>query len=301
MPAKKQLEGLRYGRLVVVKETGRRDGGVLWLCRCDCGTEKEVTTHNLNRGHAKSCGCLQAETATIHGHSSKKIYSIYRAMMQRCYDKKSWMYHRYGGRGIKVCEDWANNIDSFIKWSEENGYSDSLQIDRIDNDKGYSPDNCRFVTKTVNANNTSKNIIIKVKGEALTIADAARRYGIEDSKLRQRITKLGWAPEQAIRNDVEKSPILDNVKKTIMKILSDGPKKLTDVATGLSIIGYKTSDGSVRRAKSALGVVTRRIGKTQTEWSLPAHKDAPRLPPSEDTLSYIRSQNIRHAKSQRSA
>jgi len=302
MPSKRELCGSRYGRLTVISEAGRKGGSVVWLCRCDCGIDKEITSHDLIRGHAKSCGCLQKDSARTHGHSSKKIYSIYRAMRQRCYDDKSLMYHRYGGRGIKICDEWMDSIDSFITWATNNGYDESKEIDRADNEKGYSPDNCRFVTKIINANNTSKNVIIYVNGEYITIANAARKYKIDESTFRQRIRKLGWSPEKAIRNDIDRSPALSRAKKVIIEILSDGPKSLNDVLIELSKHGYNGQSGSIRRAKSSIGVITKRIGKTQTEWSLPnAYKDAPRLTPSPETLAYIQHQNIRHAKSRKSA
>jgi hypothetical protein len=118
-------------------------------------------------------------------------------MKKRCYYEKSDNYKNYGERGIKVCPEWENDFEAFYDWSIENGYSDELTIDRKDNDKGYSPDNCRWVTYTVQANNTSSNSLYTYNNETHTLAEWAKIFNIDYSKFYYRI-KSGWDFEEVI-------------------------------------------------------------------------------------------------------
>ena len=157
MPKKIDLTGERFGRLVVIREAGRTKGGkVTWLCRCDCGAEVVVIGDNLRSEHTQSCGCLSRELNTTHGCWHKPWYRVYNAMMQRCGHReggKECDLHRYRDRGITVCELWQKSPLDFGDWLFAHGWHRGLQIDRIDNDKGYSPDNCRVVTCKENNNN----------------------------------------------------------------------------------------------------------------------------------------------------
>lgn len=117
-------------------------------------------------------------------------------MRTRCYSESHKSYPEYGGRGITVCDEWKNSSDSFIEWALENGYNDSLTLDRIDNNKGYSPNNCRWATMKEQANNTRKNVVIKYNGEEKTISQWADELGINRNTLSNRI-KRGWSVERA--------------------------------------------------------------------------------------------------------
>lgn len=156
------LTGMPFGRLVVIREWGRTKGGkVLWLCRCECGNEIVVTTDHLRSEHTQSCGCLQRERSTTHGCSSEPWYPTYRCMMQRC---GHWEgapecdLRDYRDRGITVCELWRNSPRAFGDWLLAHGWRKGLQIDRFDNSKGYSPENCRVVTAKENNNNKRNNL-----------------------------------------------------------------------------------------------------------------------------------------------
>lgn len=167
MPKKIDLTGQTINRLVVIREAGRKNGVVTWLCRClgkngdDCGKEVVVVRGNdLRSEHTQSCGCLKRELCreqhTSHGCAHEPWYITYNGMMQRCgyHEGASECNLRlYRDRGIAVCEEWRNSPQAFGDWLLSHGWRNGLQIDRIDNDKGYYPDNCRVVTPKENANN----------------------------------------------------------------------------------------------------------------------------------------------------
>ena len=174
------LEGKRFGRLLVLSRYGsERNKGytrALWLCRCDCGSEVIADTHVLTSGHKQSCGCLHDDVrrrpkepwlGKFHGHIEdirrkwEILHVTWNGMKSRCYNKNSKEYHRYGGRGIKMCEEWRERSESFILWALKNGFKPGLTIDRIDNDRDYEPGNCQFLTRGENsAKSRSKMITI---------------------------------------------------------------------------------------------------------------------------------------------
>ena len=162
------LTGKRFGRWTVIKKS-RKDGHIqMYLCKCDCGNIAEVAQSNLTRGKSTSCGCLQKEQArdrfTTHGKRNTRLYTIYANMKARCYNEKNSRYNSYGGRGIKICDEWLDDFQNFYDWSVLNGYKDGLTIDRIDVNGNYEPSNCRWATLEEQINNQRKTICVEICG-----------------------------------------------------------------------------------------------------------------------------------------
>lgn len=188
-----EMIGKRYGKLVVIKDAGRTENYARkLLCRCDCGNEVVVFASNLKRNHTTSCGCVKREIIkagahTVHGGCGSRLYNIWKGMRRRCQDTKAVNYERYGGRGISVCKEWDENYSNFREWSLKNGYDDDKSIDRIDNDKGYGPDNCKWSTVKEQANNRRSNHMLEVNGETHTIAEWSDITGLSQATILQRI------------------------------------------------------------------------------------------------------------------
>lgn len=200
--------GSRYGRLVVIREGndtkdcyGRRVRMV--ECKCDCGKTHIVPFRDLRYGNVKSCGCLAVEKFTErftkHGLSHKHpLYHIWKGMRSRCMSKSSHAYRDYGGRGITLCDEWKSDFKSFYDWSLQNGWSEDKSIDRIDNNKGYSPDNCRYTDRFTQARNKRSNLEVVYKGRKWhCLAQFCEDLGLDYRTIYQRI-KRGLTIERAI-------------------------------------------------------------------------------------------------------
>ena len=196
--------GKRFGKLTVISQAPGRssDGMAKWLCRCDCGKEKVVRGGNLRPGVQHSCGCHIGKSNITHGLSNHPLYMAWRNMRSRCSDISSQYYYRYGRRGITVCEEWED-FRKFYDWAMSSGWEEGLQLDRVDNDASYYPDNCRFTTATVNTRNRpGTSYTVTVDGTDMCLSEAVERYRPGEYRLvHQRITLLGWSVEDALKTE----------------------------------------------------------------------------------------------------
>ena len=199
------LTGQTFGRLTVIKRADNKNKRTAWLCKCECGNELITTTDNLRSGDTQSCGCYNKErtvqTHQKHGLRYKKLYAVHQSIKARCYNKNNKQYKDYGGRGIVVCDEWLgeHGAENFIKWSLSNGYANNLTIDRIDNDKGYSPNNCRWTTPKEQGNNTRRNHYITYNGETHTLSQWAEILNLNRATLNSRINLYHWDIEKAFQ------------------------------------------------------------------------------------------------------
>lgn len=190
--------GQKYGRLMVVS-THKIPGTYRYYakCNCDCGTINFMTRiDNLRNGRNTGCGCVQREGTTTHGRWGHPIFHVWTGMMSRCYNSNDKRYVLYGGRGITVCEKWKD-INQFIL-DMETTYQKGLQIDRKDNDQGYSPDNCHWVTRMEQARNKSSNVNLSYDGKTLCLSEWSQITNLSYGTLWERVKILGWSAERAL-------------------------------------------------------------------------------------------------------
>lgn len=199
MSAPIDITGRKYGRLTVISRIPNRQS--YWLCRCDCGNEKEIHSGNLTSGRQVSCGCYGAEARKLnrtHGETKTRLYQIWGNMKSRCYNPNVFSYYRYGARGIKVCEEWKKSYDAFREWALKTGYNDDLTIERKDVNKDYCPENCRWATWEEQANNKANSRFVEFKGEIHTVAEWARSLGMDHRALWDRLFVQNWSVERAL-------------------------------------------------------------------------------------------------------
>lgn len=201
--------GDTFGRLIVLEESGKNKTGVrIWNCLCSCGNEKLVLQNSLVTGNTKSCGCLKKEqaskTRTTHGMHKTKMYKSWVNMKSRCDNNKDKGYKNYGGRGIGYDSTW----ESFEVFLEDMGERPTgLTLDRIDNDKGYSKENCHWVTQKEQSRNRRSNVIISYNGETKCIMEWAEELGINYTTLLGRINRLQWSVEKALTTPIRQKNV----------------------------------------------------------------------------------------------
>lgn len=213
------LSGQKFVRWLVIDraedyvffdKTGKRKIQTQWNCLCDCGNKSICRGNQLKSKNTQSCGCLKKELHDMrisksivpqnHG-KGRRIYRIYSNMKQRCYNSNTPTYEYYGGKGVYICDDWLNKKNGFINfydWSMNNGYSEKLTIDRINVDKNYSPDNCRWVDMETQANNKTTSCFVKINNEIKTVKQWCDFYNLSYSAVRGRINQYGWSVKKAL-------------------------------------------------------------------------------------------------------
>ena len=203
------LTGMHFGRLTALEKSNsivspKGKKCTIWKCQCECGNIIYARTDLLRNGKTKSCGCLNSEIAMrkskSHGLSKTHLYNIWCGMVSRCKNKE---YSNYGGRGIKVCEEWTGNhgFENFYKWAIKAGYDETKSraeqsIDRIDVDGDYCPENCRWASYVTQQNNRRNNKLIEYRGEIKTLAEWCRELEIGYSKTELRLSR-GWSVKDA--------------------------------------------------------------------------------------------------------
>lgn len=200
--------GQRHGRLTVV---GKSEKGRSWLvCKCDCGAEITIIANRFLQ--YKSCGCLEKENrqrlgsrTTTHGKAFTRLYAIYCGMKNRCYNPGYKHYSRYGGRGIKVCEEWLDSFEAFYNWALESGYDANISgknqsIDRINLEGDYEPSNCRWANQTEQVRNRSNTRWVSFNGEKVNPYDFAREHGITNKSYIYRHLDRGETGEEILEN-----------------------------------------------------------------------------------------------------
>lgn len=202
------MTGKTFNRLTVVKRSHvDKDNFIVWECICACGNTHFARAYPLKMGSIKSCGCLNNELRNIrrttHGLSKLPIYKVWKSMKSRCYRLTDTRYSRYGGRGIKVCDEWLNSPIAFIEWAMKNGYVEGLSIDRRDNNGNYTPVNCRFVSIAVNNRNSSSTHLTKEDIKAIKSChsggmmqiDIAPKFGISQQTVSKIVNNKSWRDE----------------------------------------------------------------------------------------------------------
>lgn len=202
--------GDKYFRLTIVKEVPKRKGKRYFLCKCDCGNFVTVRFVALRAGEVKSCGCWKREVDSWrfrelvkhnpnyseHHSYYKEMYSIWHGMKQRCENPNRPHYEDYGGRGIRVCDEWKK-FAPFQKWSHENGWKQGLTLDRIDVDGNYEPSNCRWITQKEQLLNRRNTVKLTLHGMTKPLVKWAEIYSISPHVIRNRLDD-GWNVEAAI-------------------------------------------------------------------------------------------------------
>jgi len=192
----RDLSGRTFGRLTVIAYTERRyQASIVWHCRCSCGVDTFVPSPRLINGHTKSCGCLNHEAQRTHSGTGTREHQVWASMVARCRTPTHHAFARYGGRGIAVCERWLK-FENFIA---DMGLRPPgrLTLERLDNDKSYGPENCKWATWAEQTRNRSDNVRLAHDGLTLCIRDWSNRTGLHFYTIRGRIRR-GWSVERAL-------------------------------------------------------------------------------------------------------
>lgn len=203
MASIKDMTNRTFGKLTVKRFAGtNKRGEATWECKCDCGKKTIVPGNKLRSGHTTSCGCVRfsriGEHNRTHGMTNSRLYNIWSRMKARCNNPKEQYYYLYGGRGIKICDEWANSFELFYEWSIKNGYKENLTIDRKNTNGDYCPSNCKWSDVYEQANNKRNNHFITAFGQRKTISQWARVTRLNPGTISRRIHTLGWNEVDAV-------------------------------------------------------------------------------------------------------
>jgi hypothetical protein len=223
------ITGHKYGRLTVLEHLGVRERRThYWKCQCECGSIIEVSGSNLRSGKSKSCGCISKECSwnKKHGKTKSVEYAIWNSMKMRCNNLNNDSYDYYGGRGIKVCERWANSFENF--YEDMGKRPEGMSIDRIDVNADYCPENCRWATVEEQSRNKRDNVYIEYKGERKILSDWAKELNMSVPALSNRLNKYGYTIEEAFNTKINgsKSSKLSGEKNPMSKLNIENVKEI---------------------------------------------------------------------------
>lgn len=210
----KDLTNKVFGKLTAIKVVGRnKHKSLIWECLCECGNKCYPTSNSLLSGNTKSCGCVRRKKNSekmkkanfTHGKTYTRLYNIWCAMKGRCYRHTNDHYSSYGERGIEVCNEWKNDFQSFYDWAINNGYNENLTIDRIDNNKGYSPENCQWLSFSENTRKQRRTVFISVDGKCCSVSGWAKIIGVGNCTVRLFYNRFGEEMTQKAIHDFFKT------------------------------------------------------------------------------------------------
>lgn len=200
--------GDKYHRLTVISELFILDHKGRVICQCECGTIKTFIFCQIKSGNSKSCGCYKKEMSKnngkgniTHGLTNHKLYHVWNNIKDRCNNPNCVVYHNYGKRGISICKEWVDDFQTFYDWSMNNGYSEKLDIDRINNDGNYEPSNCRYVTRVVNTRNRRTSKLLTYKNQTKNLYDWADEFNINHHTIFKRL-RTGYTIEEALETPI---------------------------------------------------------------------------------------------------
>ena len=216
MDVLKDLTGKRFGRWVVIHRAENRGKSVMWECLCDCGKRKIVQGTSLKSGASTSCGCARAENhRRTHGLTNHPLYRVWQRMKGCTTSPTHQDFKHYGARGVTIHKEWEHSFAAFYSWAIENGWKKGLEIDRIDVDGDYCPENCRFTDRSHQMMNTRRTHLLTYNGKTQSLTEWAIEMGIPVSTLYARINQYGWSVEKALNTPIKP-------KKNVVMLEIDG-------------------------------------------------------------------------------
>lgn len=213
------ITGQKFGRLTALRPLDNGSKNKMWLCKCDCGNYKEAYGTKLRYGHIKSCGCLQKDKVREivykykpglkHGGTHERLFTVWNSAKKRCETVSSTGYPYYGGRGIKMCDEWRKDYGAFRDWALANGYDDKAKhgectLDRIDVNGNYEPSNCRWISIQEQSLNTRRNHYLTYNGEKKTVSQWAKQIGAPPSTMYSRSNR-GWSDVKVIETAIKEA------------------------------------------------------------------------------------------------
>jgi hypothetical protein len=206
VPNFKDLTGQKFNYLTVIEHAGKNDiNKHLYLCKCDCGNTTITVGESIKSGNTKSCGCMRKQMIVDknfkHGYAKQPMYNVWCTVKDRCLNPNNKSYANYGGRGICLSKDWDDykNFHRDMSFTYKHG----LTLERVDNEKGYSKDNCVWASRITQCNNTRRNHLIEYEGKILTVSQMSREYNMKPYIVQKRISS-GWSIEKALLTPITK-------------------------------------------------------------------------------------------------